>query len=67
MKKAHVVLAFFVMAFITSVVWADSITLGEKNSTQRMKPALLVIDIQNAYLPYMSEEDKGIGMYRAFP
>ena len=30
---------------------------------RRMKPALLVIDIQNAYLPMMSEADKGFGMY----
>ena len=29
---------------------------------EQMKPALLVIDIQNAYLPYMSENDKKFGM-----
>jgi nicotinamidase-related amidase len=27
-----------------------------------MKPALLVIDIQNAYLPYMSEQDRKTGL-----
>lgn len=27
-----------------------------------MRPALLVIDIQNAYLPMMAEADKGLGM-----
>lgn len=63
MKKMHVVVLLFALAFIASAVWADSITWEEKNPTQKMKPALLVIDIQNAYLPFMSEEDKGIGMY----
>lgn len=29
---------------------------------EQMKPALLVIDIQNLYLPYMSEDDKKMGM-----
>jgi nicotinamidase-related amidase len=29
---------------------------------EQIKPALLVIDIQNSYLPYMSEDDKKIGM-----
>jgi nicotinamidase-related amidase len=28
----------------------------------KIKPALLVIDIQNAYLPYMDEKDKKMGM-----
>jgi nicotinamidase-related amidase len=63
MRKSHVVIALFVIAFMASYVWADSFTLENSNPTQKMKPALLVIDIQNAYLPFMSEEDKGIGMY----
>lgn len=29
---------------------------------KRMRPALLVIDIQNAYLPLMAEADKDLGM-----
>ena len=29
---------------------------------EQIKPALLVIDIQNLYLPYMSEDDKKMGM-----
>jgi nicotinamidase-related amidase len=29
---------------------------------EQIKPALLVIDIQNSYLPLMSEDDKKIGM-----
>jgi len=30
---------------------------------QRMKPALLVIDIQNAYLPMVPDHEKEVGMY----
>ena len=30
---------------------------------KRLRPALLVIDIQNAFLPLMDEADKGVGMY----
>jgi nicotinamidase-related amidase len=34
----------------------------ERMSSEKMKPALLVIDIQNEYLQYMSEDDKKIAM-----
>ena len=34
----------------------------EKMSSEQMKPALLVIDIQNEYLQYMSEDDKKMAM-----
>lgn len=34
----------------------------EKISSEQMKPALLVIDIQNEYLQYMSEDDKKVAM-----
>jgi nicotinamidase-related amidase len=34
----------------------------EAKTPAEMKPALLVIDIQNAYLPYMSEQDKKTGL-----
>jgi nicotinamidase-related amidase len=44
-------------------VWGNSGLCEEKKPAKKIKPALLVIDIQNAFLPYMSEEDKGIGMY----
>jgi nicotinamidase-related amidase len=46
---------------------------GAADKPAKVKPALLVIDVQNAYLPYMSEEDKKgaieginyvIGMFR---
>ncbi|MGD8538601.1 MAG: isochorismatase family protein [Candidatus Aminicenantes bacterium] len=63
MKKRQVMLTVFGIAVLASAVWAGSTTCEEKKPAQKMKPALLVIDIQNAFLPYMSEEDKGIGMY----
>jgi nicotinamidase-related amidase len=63
MKKTYFVPALVAVAFLNLSVWAGSAAFEEKELTQKMKPALLVIDIQNAYLPYMSEEDKGIGMY----
>ena len=34
----------------------------EKAAAAKMKPALLVIDIQNAFLPKMSEQDRKLGM-----
>ena len=33
-----------------------------KPTPVRMKPTLLVIDVQNAYLPHMDEKDKKMGM-----
>jgi nicotinamidase-related amidase len=35
----------------------------EKQAEKRMKPALLVIDIQNQYLNWMSKEDKDMAMW----
>ena len=35
----------------------------EKKTDIELKPALLVIDIQNEYLKYMSEDDKKFGMH----
>lgn len=63
MKRAQPVFTLLVIAVLTFSVWGIGRTGEEKQSPQKMRPALLVIDIQNAYLPYISEEDKGIGMY----
>lgn len=63
MKKANAIFSLVAAVLMTSSVWGNRIKDEEKKPSQRTKPALLVIDIQNAYLPYMSEEDKGIGMY----
>lgn len=63
MKKASAIFVLCAVTLITASGRANPAKCDEMNSAQRTKPALLVIDIQNAYLPYMSEEDKGIGMY----
>jgi nicotinamidase-related amidase len=44
-----------VMLLINSFVLAQE---TQSNKLEKMKPALLVIDIQNEYLPYMSEDEK---------
>ncbi|HVN76668.1 MAG TPA: isochorismatase family protein [Thermoanaerobaculaceae bacterium] len=37
-------------------------TAAEKPAPPRMKPALVVMDVQNAFLPYMDEQDKKTGL-----
>jgi len=52
---------FFLSLCLVSVLFAQD----EKPKTQtdeKVKPALIVIDIQNEYLPYMSEDEKKIAM-----
>jgi nicotinamidase-related amidase len=41
---------------------AVAATAGEKPAPPPMKPALVVVDVQNAYLPYMDERDKQVGL-----
>lgn len=46
---------------IVTLVLINSFLLAQEtqsNKLEKMKPALLVIDIQNEYLPYMSEDEK---------
>lgn len=47
---------------IAQMILAAVCTAQEKPRPVRANPALLVIDIQNAYLPRMSEQDKKMGM-----
>lgn len=35
---------------------------AEKPAPPRMRPALIVMDVQNAYLPYMDERDTKVGL-----
>jgi nicotinamidase-related amidase len=51
-------LFLLVLFLITTSIFAQK-TEPEKKA---VKPALLVIDIQNEYLKYMSDEDKKLGM-----
>ena len=54
MKKAF---AVFVLASAVLLTWAKPVE-AEIQKAEKMKPALLVIDIQNEFLPAMSEQDK---------
>jgi nicotinamidase-related amidase len=54
MKKAR---AFVVLALIACLALAEPV-IAQKAGAEKMKPALLVIDVQNAFLPSMSEQDK---------
>jgi len=56
MKK--LILNTCIMLVVFTVICAAQ----EKSQSVRANPALLVIDIQNSYLPRMSEQDKKIGM-----
>jgi nicotinamidase-related amidase len=58
MKRRLVVLSL-VMLLVSSALIASA---GEKPAPPKMKPALVVMDVQNAYLPYMDEKDKKVGM-----
>jgi len=60
MKKFVGVLSavMVLMIFSTTCMAAEQ----EAKAPAKMKPALLVIDIQNAYLPSMSEQDKKSGL-----
>jgi len=58
MKK---VVLLIVILMVIAIFW---LAAEEKAppATRRVKPALLVIDIQNAFLPRMDEKDKKLGM-----
>jgi len=49
------------LLLIVSLAWLLAAETT-KSAPAKMKPALLVIDIQNVYLPYMDEKDKDTGM-----
>jgi nicotinamidase-related amidase len=48
--------------FLVLLIISQLSAQAEKMSSEQMKPALLVIDIQNEYLQYMSEDDKKMAM-----
>ncbi|NIO29818.1 MAG: isochorismatase family protein [Candidatus Latescibacteria bacterium] len=53
----------FWIAFALCVLNASAYAKESKEQTgKEMKPALLVIDIQNEYLPYMAEKEKDIAL-----
>jgi nicotinamidase-related amidase len=58
MKRSSLVLSLVVLLLFSAVV----ASAAEKPAPPRMKPALIVMDVQNAWLPYMDEQDKKVGM-----
>lgn len=52
-------LGLLLLVSLASFAQEKAVNAPEK---EQIKPALLVIDIQNLYLPYMSEDDKKLGM-----
>jgi len=47
---------------VLSLSFGFVVSAAEKPAPPKMRPALIVMDVQNAYLPYMDEKDKKIGM-----
>ncbi len=58
MKKI-ICLFIVVLLFSTVLIYAGD---QEKKAEKRMKPVLVIMDIQNQYLPYMSDGDKKFGL-----
>ena len=58
MKRSLVVLSL-VALLVSSALVASA---AEKPAPPKMKPALVVMDVQNVWLPYMDEKDKKVGM-----
>ncbi len=58
MKK---IVLFILLLMVVSFLWLSA-AAETKTAPVKIKPALLVIDIQNAYLPRMDEKDKKLGM-----
>ena len=58
MNRRLVVLTLVVL-LVSSALVASA---AEKPAPSKMKPALVVMDVQNVWLPYMDEKDKKVGM-----
>ena len=58
MKK---IILLILLLLVISMAWLGAAETAKAVSA-KVKPALLVIDIQNAYLPRMDEKDKKLGM-----
>ena len=57
--KRRSLAASFVVALVVS---AGAVPAAEKPLPPKMRPALLVMDVQNEYLPAMDEQDKKVGL-----
>ena len=58
MNRRLVVLSLVVLLVSSALV----VSAAEKPAPPKMKPALVVMDVQNVWLPYMDEKDKKVGM-----
>jgi len=58
MNRRLMVLSLVVL-LVSSALVASA---AEKPAPPKMKPALVVMDVQNVWLPYMDEKDKKVGM-----
>jgi nicotinamidase-related amidase len=58
MKK---VFCFFILILMAFSLFADQ-DEATKQEKKQLKPVLIVIDIQNAFLPYMDEKDTKLGL-----
>ena len=58
MKRSLVALSLVVLLMAPALVAAAA----EKPAPAKMVPALVVMDVQNVWLPYMDEQDKKVGM-----
>ena len=54
---------FCLIVCVLFVLGATAYASGEEEGGKKMKPALLVIDIQNQYLEYTDDDDREIPMY----
>lgn len=62
MKLSSILKLGLVFFVITAAIIIPQENTQKPPVKEQMKPALLVIDIQNAYLPYMAENEKKFGM-----
>ena len=58
MKKVILLIVFLL---VVAFFWLSA-SDAAKAAPVKIKPVLLVIDVQNAYLPYMDDKDKKMGM-----
>ena len=59
MLRGKALMLFLVVALAPAALFSFA---AEKPAPMKLKPALLVIDIQNAFLPHMDEQDVKRGM-----
>lgn len=54
---------FCIMVILMMGIGTGLLAQGKEDAPKRMRPVLLVIDIQNQYLPMVPEREREVGMY----